>query len=68
MLNWLINKSCVMNSENDKRMHPVLLCILRNILAKYPQYAYIKDRQPYIKQTDGRLYFDMSKENEHGEN
>lgn len=66
MLNWLLNKSCVMNSDNDKRMHPVLLCILRNILAKYPEYAYIKDRQPCVKQTDGRLYFDMSGENENG--
>jgi hypothetical protein len=67
MLNWLNNKSCVMNSDHDKMIHPVLLCILRNTLAKYPEYAYIKDRQPYIKspengrlrEKDGRLYFDM---------
>ncbi|HBR31437.1 MAG TPA: hypothetical protein DD733_05085 [Clostridiales bacterium] len=70
MLNWLSNKSCVMNSDDDKMIHLVLFCILRNALAKYPEYAYIKDRQPYIKspengrlrEKDGRQYFDMSKE------
>ncbi|MDE7300339.1 MAG: hypothetical protein K2N94_16190 [Lachnospiraceae bacterium] len=61
MLNWLTNKSCVMNSESDKLIHPVILCILRNILAKYPEYAYIKTRQPYISDKDGRLHFNMSR-------
>ena len=59
MLNWLTNKSCVMNSEHDKTIHPVLICMLRNIIAKYPEYAYIKDRQPYMSGKDGRLRFDM---------
>ncbi len=59
MLNWLTNKSCVMNSEQDKTIHPVLLCILRNVLAKYPEYTYIKDRQPYLNEKDGRLFFNM---------
>lgn len=59
MLNWLTNKSCVMNSEHDKTIHPVLISILRNIIAKYPEYAYIKDRQPYVSAKDGRLHFDM---------
>ncbi|NCA67709.1 MAG: hypothetical protein EOM87_06575 [Clostridia bacterium] len=62
MLNWLTNKSCVMNSEHDKTIHPVLICMLRNIIAKCPEYAYIKDRQPYVSGKDGRLHFDMSKE------
>ncbi len=57
MLNWIYNKSCVMNSENDKMIHPVLFCILRNNLARYPEYAHIKDRQPYVNDKDGRLYF-----------
>ena len=61
MLNRLSNRSYVMNSDNDKNIHPVILCILRNIISKYPEYEYIKDRQPYIKEKDGRLYFDMSK-------
>ena len=59
LLNWLTNKSLVMNSENDKRIHPVIFCILRNILSNYPEYAYIKIRQPYINDKDGRLYFNM---------
>lgn len=62
MMNRLMNKSYVMNSQSDKTIHPVLLCILRNTLTKYPEYAYIKDRQPYVSEKDGRLHFDMSKE------
>ncbi|MEA4831226.1 hypothetical protein SDC9_175735 [bioreactor metagenome] len=62
ILNWLTNKSCVMNSEHDKTIHPVLLCILRNTLSQYPEYAYIRKRMPYVNDKDGRLYFDMSKE------
>lgn len=61
MLNWLCNKSCVMNSEDDKTLHPVLLSILRNNLARYPEYEYIKDRQPFVRDKDRRLYFDMDK-------
>lgn len=57
--NRLTNKSYVMNSENDKQIHPVILCILRNILSKYPEYEYIKEHQPYVNEKDGRLYFDM---------
>ena len=37
MANWLEHKSCVMNSESDRIIHPVLLCILRNNLARYPE-------------------------------
>ncbi len=59
MLNWLYNKSCVMNSDTDKIIHPVLLCVIRNVLCKYPEYEYIKNRQPYVNDKDGRLYFDM---------
>ena len=59
MLNRLTNKSYAMNSENDKIMQPVRLCILRNILSKYPEYEYIKERQPYVSDKDGRLYFDL---------
>lgn len=62
MADWLEHKSCVMNSEHDQTIHPVLLCILRNNLARYPEYAHIKDRQPYINEKDGRLYFDTEVE------
>lgn len=61
MLNWLTNKSCVMHSETDKTIHPVILCMLRNTLARYPEYEYMKDRQPYIDEKDGRLHFHMAR-------
>lgn len=57
-----LNRSCVMNSESDKTIHPVLICTIRNVMARLPEYAYIKDRQPYINEKDGRLYFDMSED------
>ena len=59
MINWLYNKSFVMNSEHDKTIHPVLMSMLRNIIAKYSEYEYIKDRLPYVSEKDGRLYLDM---------
>lgn len=62
MLNRLCNKSLVMNSEHDRTLHPVLFCMLRNSLARYPEYRHIKDRQPLVSERDGRLYFNM-KEN-----
>ncbi len=54
-----LNKSAVMNSESDKTLHPVLLCILRNCLCRFPEYAYIKNIKPYVSDKDGRLHFDM---------
>jgi len=60
MLCWLEKKSCVMNSEHDRTLHPVLLSILRNALARFPEYQYIKDRQPFISERDSRLHFDMT--------
>ncbi|GHU38340.1 hypothetical protein FACS1894105_12130 [Clostridia bacterium] len=62
MLLWLTEKSCVMNSEHDKTIHPVMLCILRNCLCRFPEYAHIKDIQPYVSESDGRLRFDMKGE------
>jgi hypothetical protein len=59
VLPWLTKKSCVMNSENDRAVHPVLLCMLRNMLARLPEFANIKTYQPYIDPRDGRLRFDI---------
>jgi len=58
----LKNKSLIMNSESDKIHHPVLYCILRNCLSRFPEYEYITTRQPYVSEKDGRLYFDMNAE------
>ncbi|WP_131451050.1 hypothetical protein [Ruminiclostridium papyrosolvens] len=59
-MSWLTTKSAVMNSEHDKTIHPVIFCMLRNLMGRYPEYAYIKERQPYISVKDGRLHFDIS--------
>ena len=56
----LTSRSCVMNSEQDKANHPVAVCLIRNILARLPEYAYIKNREPFISEKDGRLHFDMT--------
>lgn len=56
-----LNRSYVMNSKQDKMIHPVLLCMMRNALSRLPEYGYIKERLPYVSNKDGRLYFDMSK-------
>lgn len=60
VLHYLMNKSYVMNSEQDRLLHPVLISILRNVISKYPEYNYIKYRQPSVNNKNGRLYFDMS--------
>jgi hypothetical protein len=59
MLPWLTTKSCVMNSENDKIVHPVSICVVRNCIALLPEYAHIKEHQPFVSEKDGRLHFHM---------
>jgi hypothetical protein len=54
-----LSRSSVMNSESDKVNHPVMICAIRNALSRLSEYAYIKDRRPYMSDKDGRLYFDM---------
>jgi hypothetical protein len=60
ILEWLTEKSMVMNSEQDKTLHPVLFCILRNMMARYPEYEYIKAREPFVSEKDGRLRFNLT--------
>lgn len=55
-----LNRSCVMNSDFDKAIHPMIICMIRNLLARLPEYEYIKERKPYIDEKDGRLHFDMT--------
>jgi hypothetical protein len=40
----------------------VLLCVMRNVLSRLPEYSYIKDKQPYTCENDGRLRFDICKD------
>jgi hypothetical protein len=56
-----LSRSSVMNSENDRTNHPVMICAIRNALSRLSEYAYIKGREPYICEKDGRLHFDMKK-------
>ena len=55
-----LSRSSVMNNENDKINHPVMICAIRNALAQLPEYTYIKDRLPYVIEKDGRLHFNMN--------
>ena len=55
-----MEKSASMNTERTKTYQPVLYYIYRNCLSRFPEYEYIKNREPYINEKDGRLYFDMS--------
>lgn len=59
MLHWLNDRSFVMHSEHDCTVHPTLACMLRNAVSRCPDYAYIRERQPYISEKNGRLYFNM---------
>lgn len=54
-----INRSYVMNNENDILIHPVIICVLRNCIARLPEYEYIKERLPYVSGREGRLYFNV---------
>ena len=60
MLKWLEHKGMVMHSNHDVAVHPTLMYLLRNSAARYPQYAYIKERKPYIREKDGRICFDIT--------
>jgi len=55
-----LSRSSVMNGESDRNDHPVMVCAVRNALARLPEYAYIRDRQPYVGEKDGRLHFDIN--------
>jgi hypothetical protein len=55
-----LSRSYVMNSESDRENHPVMICAIRNALSRLPEYAHIADREPYVSEKDGRLYFDIT--------
>lgn len=56
-----LNRSSIMNNENNMVINPVLICAIRNTITRLPDYAYLKDRMPYISEKDQRLHFDMEK-------
>ena len=54
-----LQRSYVMNSPTDIVIHPVIVCVIRNVMARLPAYAYIKERKPYISERDNRLHLDI---------
>jgi hypothetical protein len=53
-------KSMAMGIDEDKMINPIRMYALRNSLSRLPEYAHIKEKQPYVAERDGRLYFDIS--------
>ncbi|MBK1812240.1 hypothetical protein JHL18_16575 [Clostridium sp. YIM B02505] len=59
MLLQQLGKSYVMNSENDKYINVLDKYILRNCLTRLEEFKYIKEREPFVSEKDGRLHFDV---------
>ena len=54
-----LRRSYVMNSEQDRALHPMLICMLRNLMCRLPEYGWLKGRQVVIGPGDGRARLDM---------
>ena len=50
-----INRSYLVKTGDED----VLLCVMRNTLARLPEFSYIKDRKPFINVKTGRLQFNL---------
>jgi len=50
-----LNRSYVIKNGSED----ILLFVMRNVLARLPEYSYIKDRQPYVNEKTNRLHFNM---------
>ena len=50
-----LNRSYLIKNGNED----ILLCVMRNTLARLPEYSYIKDRKPYVDEKSGRLIFSI---------
>lgn len=59
LLEEKLRRSYVMNQEPDRTVHPVILCVLRNLFARLPEYGWVGERRPYIDEKDGRLRLDL---------
>jgi hypothetical protein len=55
-----LEKSVSMNTEKAKMYQSVFYYVYRDCLSAFSEYSYIKNRQPYVSEKDGRLCFDMS--------
>ena len=50
-----IKRSYIVKTGNED----ILLYVMRNTLARLPEYSYIKDRRPYVSEQNGRLHFNI---------
>lgn len=55
-----LRRSYVMHSSQDRALHPMLLCMLRNLMARLPEYGWLRERQPYLDE-QGRARLDLGK-------
>lgn len=55
-----LRRSYVMNSEQDRALHPMLVHMLRNLMSRLPEYAWIKDRAVRTDPGSGRVRLDMA--------
>ena len=58
----------LVRGEADREMLTIACCIMRNLICGMAEYGYIKDRRPYVSESDGRLHFDMSEHTVTAEN
>lgn len=50
-----LRRSYVMHSEQDRALHPMLVCMLRNLMGRLPEYAQLKGRAPSVDPKSGRV-------------
>ena len=55
-----LEKNVPMNTEHAKTYQPVFYYVARNCLSRFPEYEYIKNRQPYVNEKNGRLHFNLT--------
>lgn len=54
-----LRRSYVMNSPQDRALHPMLLCMLRNLMCRLPEYSRIRGLAPALSPKDGRVFLDL---------
>jgi len=56
-----LERSRVINLDEQKILQPIILCMLRNTISRLHEYEYLKNRHPEINKTNGRLSFNIIK-------
>lgn len=50
-----LRRSYVMHSEQDLALHPMLVCMLRNLMSRLPEYSWLAGCEPCVSGADGRV-------------